>query len=200
MTSLDGLEASADEVRVLANSGDLALVLPPPLWEALGKMALPEAPSKPGAGELAELQEIRRGLEEHARKSGFETVLVDEPCGGEGSGVRFDLVLRPSGPFAATTGYAFLPVVRAEHVARYGANLDGSIEGAYLVGAVAEEAALAAGDERLRALSVRGRRCSSSRFELTPELWRVLSGELGWRNVEPVMPAKTNNSPTQRNK
>jgi hypothetical protein len=25
-----------------------------------------------------------------------------------------------------------------------------------------------------------------SRFELTPELWQVLSEELGWNDVEPV--------------
>jgi hypothetical protein len=31
---------------------------------------------------------------------------------------------------------------------------------------------------------VRGRRCSTSRFEMAPELWQVLSEELGWENVE----------------
>ncbi len=203
ITSLDRFEAADGGVRVLANSGDLALVFPREVWETLGERALlEEAPSEPDAGELAELEEIRRGLEEHARSNRFETVLVDEPCGGENSGVHFDLVLRPADPFAATTGYAFLPVVRTEHVARYGANLDeataGAVEGAYLVGAVAEEAALAAGGEELKALSVRGRRCSSSRFELAPELWRVLSGDLGWKNVEPVVSATTN-STTKRN-
>ncbi|MDP9425989.1 MAG: hypothetical protein M3P37_08125, partial [Actinomycetota bacterium] len=64
------------------------------------------------------------------------------------------------------------------------------VEGAYLVGAVAEEGAFAgtAGDEGVKVLSVRGRACSSSRFELAPELWRVLSEGLGWRNVYPVSP------------
>jgi hypothetical protein len=54
---------------------------------------------------------------------------------------------------------------------------------------VAEDRALAAGDDRLKALSIRGRRCSSSRFELAPELWQVLSEDLGWNDVEPVAPA-----------
>jgi hypothetical protein len=40
----------------------------------------------------------------------------------------------------------------------------------------------------LKALSIRGKRCSSSRFELAPELWQVLSEKLGWKNVEPVAP------------
>ncbi|HKZ27698.1 MAG TPA: hypothetical protein VJ086_07385 [Rubrobacteraceae bacterium] len=32
---------------------------------------------------------------------------------------------------------------------------------------------------------MRGRRCSSSRFELAPELWQVLA-ERGWDDIEPV--------------
>ena len=195
--SLDGLETARGEARVLANAGDLVLVFPRVLWENLGKMALLEGPSEPDEGEIEELEELRRALKEFAHDNSFETVLVDEPCGAESSGLRFDLVLRPSGPFAATTGYAFMPVVRTEDIARYGVNLDedGSVEGAYLVGAVAEEAALSAtvGDEGLKALSIRGRRCSSSRFELAPELWRVLSGTMGWRNVEPAMSAMKRN-------
>ena len=95
--------------------------------------------------------------------------------------------------FAATTGYAFLPVVRAEHVARMGVSLDEDtfVEQAYLVGAVAEEGALAGtlGDDSLKTLSVRGRVCSSSRFELVPELWRVLSERLGWRDVALAAPS-----------
>jgi hypothetical protein len=29
-----------------------------------------------------------------------------------------------------------------------------------------------------------------SSFELTPELWQVLSEELGWNDVEPVAPGE----------
>jgi hypothetical protein len=99
-------------------------------------------------------------------------------------------VLRPAGMFAATTGYVFLPVILQEHVAEFGAQLeeDDFVEQAYLVGAVADRLALAAGDESLKALSIRGRACSVSRFELAPELWQVLSEELGWNDVEPAAP------------
>src|SRR5215204_4934221 len=174
VTSLDGFEATDGGVRILANFGELALVFPHEIWEALA-----QAPPEPDAAELEELAAMRRGLEEHAAEHEFATVLADVPCGGEGSGQTFDLVLRPTGMFAATTGYAFLPVVRAEHVARLGVSLaeDTFVEQAYLVGAVAEEGALAGtlGDDSLKTLSVRGRMCSSSRFELVPELWRGLS-------------------------
>ncbi len=186
--SLDGLEATDGGVRVLANSGELALVFSREVWEALAEAS---PPPEPDAAELEELEELRRGLEEHAAENGFATVLAGVPCGGEKSGLTLDLVLRPSGMFAATTGYAFLPVVRAEHVARFGVGLDEDtfVEQAYLVGAVAEEAALAAGDDSLKTLSIRDRRCSSSRFELAPELWRVLSERLGWRDVKLVSPS-----------
>ena len=188
--SLDGFEATDGGVRVLANSGELALVFPREIWEALAQAP---PPPEPDAAELEELAALRRGLEEHAAEHGFATVLANVPCGGQGSGQTFDLVLRPAGMFAATTGYAFLPVVRAEHVARLGVSLDEDtfVEQAYLVGAVAEEAALAGtlGDDSLKTLSVRGRMCSSSRFELVPELWRVLSERLGWRDVALVSPS-----------
>jgi hypothetical protein len=98
-------------------------------------------------------------------------------------------VLRPSGPFALTTGYVFAPVARREHVVSLEACLsrEAFLDGAYLVGAVAEGEAFAGdGDEGVKVLSMRGRFCSSSRFELAPELWRVLSEGLGWRNVEPM--------------
>jgi hypothetical protein len=61
---------------------------------------------------------------------------------------------------------------------------DRLVEQAYAIGAVASEEALAAGDDNLKALSVRGRRCSTSRFEMAPELWQVLAEGLGWDNVE----------------
>jgi hypothetical protein len=187
VTSFERLEATDGEVRVLANSGNLALVFPREVWER----ALTEAATPPGPTpeELEELVALKRQLKEHARENSFATVLEEVPCGGGGSGQRLDLVLRPAGMLAVTTGYLFLPVVRAEHMVRLRAALeeDDFVEGAYLVGAVAEEGALAAGDEGLKALSVRGRRCSSSRFELAPELWQVLA-QRGWDKLEPVAP------------
>jgi hypothetical protein len=186
--SLKRLEVTDGEVRILANSGDLVLVFPRALFER----AISEAssPSEPTQGELEELTILMRRLKEHAGENSFTTILEEVPCGGMGSGQRFDLVLRPSGMFAATTGYLFLPVVLPEHMALLGVSLeeDNFVEQAYLVGAVADRQALAAGDERLKALSIRGRRCGSSRFELAPELWQVLSEDLGWKNVEPVAP------------
>jgi hypothetical protein len=187
VTSLEKIEATNGEVRILANSGDLALVFPQALWESALKEGLP--PSEPTPGELEELETLKQQLEEHARENSFATALEGVPCGGD-SDQQFDLVLRPAGLFAVTTGYVFLSVVSPEHVARLGAALkeDNLVEQAYLVGAVADQRLLATGDEGLKALSVRGRRCSVSRFELAPELWQVLSEKLGWNNVEPVAP------------
>jgi hypothetical protein len=87
-----------------------------------------------------------------------------------------------------TTEYYFSPVVSAELAAGIGAGLagDDSVEQAYVVGAVADEDAFLSGDENLRVLSVRGRSCSTSRFEMPPELWQVLSGRLGWRDVHTI--------------
>jgi hypothetical protein len=87
-----------------------------------------------------------------------------------------------------TTGYFFAPAVDAELVARIGARLEGdaAVEQAYVVGAVADEDALLSGNENLRVLCVRGRSCSTSRFEMPPELWQVLSGRLGWRDVHTI--------------
>jgi hypothetical protein len=185
--SLQRLEATGGEVRILANSGDLTLVFPREVWER----ALTEtiSPQEPTPEVLEELLSLKRQLKEHARENSFATVLEEVPCGGGGSGQKLDLVLRPTGMLAVTTGYLFLPVVRAEHMTRLRMALeeDGFVEGAYLVGAVAEEEALAAGDEGLKALSLRGRRCSSSHFELAPELWQVLA-ERGWDDIEPVAP------------
>ena len=184
--SLEKVEVTDSEVRILANSGDLALVFPRALWES----ALTEvsSPSEPTSRELEELMTLKRLLKEHAEENSFATVLEDVPCGGKNSGQQFDLVLRPAEIFAATTGYLFLPVVLPEQMALLRASLeeDVFVEQAYIVGALAESQAFATGDERLKALSIRGRRCSSSRFELAPELWQVLSEKLGWTNVEPV--------------
>ncbi|HKZ26414.1 MAG TPA: hypothetical protein VJ086_00775 [Rubrobacteraceae bacterium] len=189
VTSLQRLEATGGEVRILARdaSGDLTLVFPREVWES----ALTEtiSPQEPTPEELEELLSLKRQLKEHARESSFATVLEEVPCGDGGSGQKLDLVLRPTGMLAVTTGYLFLPVVRAEHMTRLRMALeeDGFVEGTYLIGAVAEEAALAAGDEGLKALSLRGRWCSTSRFELAPELWQVLA-ERGWDDIEPVAP------------
>jgi len=187
--SLEKLEVTEGEVRILANCGELVLIFPHALWEN----AISESSSspEPTPKELGELQTLKRRLKEYAEENSFATVLEVVPSGGLGSDQQLDLVLRPAGMFAVTTGYVFLPVVLPEHMARLGVSLEEEtfVEQAYLVGAVAEAQALAAGDDRLKALSIRGRRCSSSRFELAPELWQVLSEDLGWRDVEPVAPA-----------
>jgi hypothetical protein len=186
--NLDRLEVTDGEVRILANSGDLALVFPRAIWE--GMLAEASTPSGPTSEELEELATLKRRLKEHARENYFATVLEEVPYGGQDSDQQFDLVLRPKGMFAMTTGYLFSPVVSSKRVASFRTQLDEDdfVEQAYLVGAVAEERALFAGDEGLKVLSIRGRRCSSSRFELAPELWQVLSEKLGWRDVEPVAP------------
>ena len=188
--SLERLEVTGGEVRMLANSGDLALVFPRTVWEKA--LAESSSPSEPAQRELEELMALRRLLKEHAEENSFVTLLEDVPCGGEKSGQQFDLVLRSSEMFAVTTGYLFLPVISAEHMALLGVCLeeDNTVEQAYLIGAVVEDRALAAGDENLKALSIRGRRCSSSRFELGRELWQVLSERLGWKDVEPVAPPR----------
>ena len=184
--SLEKVEVTDSEVRILANSGDLALVFPRALWES----ALTEvsSSSEPTSRELEELMTLKRLLKEHAEENSFATILEDVPCGGKNSGQQFDLVLRPAEMFAATTGYLFLPAVLPEQMALLRASLeeDVFVEQAYIVGALAESQAFATGDDRLKALSIRGRGCSSSRFELAPELWLVLSEKLGWRNVEPM--------------
>ena len=191
VTSFERFEAMDGEVRIIANSGDLVLIFPRELWESMPtEVSSPFSPSEPATEELEELVELRERLEEHAREDSFATVLERVPLGGEEPDWQFDLVLRPAGMFAATTGYVFLPMVLPEHVAEFGARLeeDDFVEGAYLVGAAADQRALAAGDESLKVLSIRGRNCSVSRFELAPELWQVLSDELEWNDVEPVTP------------
>jgi hypothetical protein len=188
VTSFERFEAMDGEVRIIANSGDLVLIFPRELWKNMPTGI--SSPSEPATEELVELVELRERLEEHARENSFTTVLERVPLGGDDPDWQLDLVLRPAGMFAATTGYVFLPVILPEHVAQFGAQLeeDDFVEQAYLVGAVADRQALAAGDESLKALSIRGRACSVSRFELAPELWQVLSEELGWNDVEPVAP------------
>ena len=183
MESFDGLERRGDLVLLSANSGSLSVVFSEEAWkEATGGRASLQQPTPE---ELTELRRIRDGLEEHAEENAFRTVLRDVRCAGERSALSYDLVLEPAGLLAAMTGYLFAPVVDAGMVGRVGSSLgDGTVEQAYLVGAVADEDALAAGDDGLRVLSVRGRRCSASRFEMPPELWQVLSKKLGWSDVE----------------
>jgi hypothetical protein len=181
--SLEGLEALGGEMQLSANAGTLRIVFSKEVWVQL----LANTPaSGPAPGELAELDLLREQLEKHAREHHFNSVLGGVQCGG--SGLEYDLVLRPAGLFAMTTGYHFAPVVGPELVARIEAGLEGEafVEQAYVLGAVAGDEALAAGDDAIRVLAVRGRRCSVSRFELPPELWQVLSGRLGWRDVDTV--------------
>ena len=179
--SLDGLEVRGRELRLSANAGRLRIVFPKEVWDHL--MTSAETSEEPDAAELEELHELRERLKAHAEEQAFETALegvVIEP------GLDYDLVLRPAGLLAVTTGYLFAPVVGQELMAKIGAGLaeDRFVEQAYAIGAVADEEALAAGDDNLKALSIRGRRCSTSRFEMAPELWQVLSEGMGWENVE----------------
>ncbi len=182
--SLEKLEALGGQMRLSANAGTLRIVFPKEVWDHL----LANAPTsdEPAPEELAELDLLREQLEAHAREHSFNSALRGVQCGG--SGLEYDLVLRPAGLFAMTTGYHFAPVVGPDLVVRIGASLegDGFVEQAYVIGAVAGDEALAAGDEAVRVLSVRGRSCSTSRFEMPPELWQVLSGRLGWRDVDTV--------------
>jgi hypothetical protein len=181
--SLDKLESRDGRMLLSANAGSLSIVFAQEVWEEL--LADVPTAAEPTHEELAELSRIREQLEGFAEEETFSSVLGEVSCGD--SGLRYDLVLRSSELFAMTTGYFFAPVVGAGLVARIGTGLgDDGVEQAYVVGAVADEEALLAGDENLRVLSVRGRSCSTSRFEMPPELWRVLSGRLGWRDVHTI--------------
>ena len=180
--SLEKLEALRDGVRLSANSGALSIVFAKEIWEHV--LATAPAFGEPDAAELDELERLREQLKAHAEENSFKTVLEGVRCGD--SALEYDLVLRPAGLFALTTGYHFAPVVDADLMARIGACFDerGSVEQVYAIGAVAEDEALFADDENLRCLSIRGRRCSTSRFEMAPELWHTLHERLGWKNVE----------------
>lgn len=180
--SLDGLEVRGRELRLSANAGSLCIVFPREVWDNVLSSA--ETSEEPDAAELEQLQDLRSQLKAHAEEQGFETVLERVQLGGPG--LYYDLVLRPAGLLAVTTGYLFAPVIEPELMAKIGVGLAGDdlVEQAYAIGAVAKEDALAVGDENLKALSIRGRRCSTSRFEMAPELWQVLSEGMGWENVE----------------
>jgi hypothetical protein len=182
--SLEKLESREGRMLLSANAGSLSIVFPQEVWQDL--LANAPTPVEPTPEELEELDHLKEQLEGYADEEPFGSVLREVPCGG--SGLRYDLVLRQANLFAMTTGYFFAPAVDAELVARIGAGLEGdaAVEQAYVVGAVADEDALLSGNENLRVLCVRGRSCSTSRFEMPPELWQVLSGRLGWRDVHTI--------------
>jgi hypothetical protein len=181
--SLEGLEMSGGQMRLSANSGSLSIVFPKEVWDHI--LANAPASEEPAADELEELQLLREQLKAYAEDNSFATIREGVRCGG--SKLEYDLVLKPAGLFAATTGYHFAPVVVPDLMEALEACLeeDGSVEQAYAIGAVASEGALDFDDdENLRCLSIRGRRCSASRFEMAPELWNTLHERLGWENVE----------------
>jgi hypothetical protein len=180
--SLEGLEMSGGQMRLSANSGRLSIVFPKEVWDHI-LMSAP-ASEEPEAAELGALDLLKEQLKAYAEDNSFSTILEGVRCGD--SDLEYDLVLRPAGLFAVTTGYHFAPVVGPELMEMLGACLqeDDSVEQAYAIGAVADEKALAADDENLKCLSIRGRRCSTSRFEMAPELWHTLHERLGWDNVE----------------
>jgi hypothetical protein len=181
--SLDGVEVQGGKVRLSANSGVLSVVFPKGVWDHL--LASVPASEEPERAELEELDLLKDQLRAFAEDHSFATILEGVRC-GEYPDLEYDLVLRPGGLLAVTTGYHFAPVIGPDLVARIGACLDGDglVEQAYAIGAVADEGALAAYDDNLKCLSIRGRRCSTSRFEMASELWHTLHERLGWENVE----------------
>jgi hypothetical protein len=181
--SLERLEVSGGQMRLSANSGSLSIVFPKEVWDHI--LANTPASEEPAAAELEELQLLREQLKAYAEDNSFAT--IREGVGGGGSKLEYDLVLKPAGLFAATTSYHFAPVVVPDLMEELKACLeeDDSVEQAYAIGAVASEEALDfADDENLSCLSIRGRRCSTSRFEMVPELWNTLHERLGWDDVE----------------
>jgi hypothetical protein len=180
--SLEKMELSGDGMRLSANSGSLDIVFSKEVWDHI--LASAPASEEPDAAEIEELNLLKDQLKAFAEEHSFKTILEEVRCGG--SGLEYDLVLRPAGLFAVTTGYHFAPVVGPDLMERLRACLEEneSVEQAYAIGAVASPDALAADDDSLQALSVRGRRCSASRFEMAPELWHTLHERLGWENVE----------------
>jgi hypothetical protein len=179
--SLEGLKMQGKELHLTVNSGALNIVFPKEIWDHLLTSA--SVSEEPERAELEELKSLREHLKAFAEKNSFATILERVRCSEE---LEYDLVLRPAGLFAMTTGYHFAPVVGRDLMARFGACVEGdeSVEQAYAIGAVADEGALAAYEENLKCLSIRGRRCSTSHFEMAPELWHTLHEGLGWENVE----------------
>ncbi len=186
--SLEKLEMLGGELHLSANSGALSIIFPREIWERI----LADAPVQeaPDPAELEELEALKRELKAHAEEHAFEAVLEGVRCGT--AGLEYDLVLRPAGLYALTTGYHFAAVVGPDLMERIGGGLEDDylVEQAYAIGAVAGPGALAAGDDNLKVLSVRGRRSSTSRFEMAPELWHTLHERLGWKNVETFVDEK----------
>jgi hypothetical protein len=180
--SLEGLEMLEDGMRLSANSGALSIVFPKEIWDHILRSA--PTSEEPDAAELEELERLKNQLKAHAEEQSFKTIREGVQSGD--SGLEYDLVLRPAGLFAATTGYHFAPVVGPDLIERLASSLedDALVEQAYAIGAVASPRALATDNDSLQVLSVRGRRCSASRFEMDPELWHTLHERLGWENVE----------------
>src|SRR3712207_6136988 len=144
--SLEKLEMLGGELRLSANSGGVSIVFPREIW----KRILADAPAHeaPDPTELEELDAIKRKLRAHAEEQAFETILGGVRCGG--SELEYDLVLRPAGLFAVTTGYYFVEVAGPDLMGRIGSSLedDDLVEQAYVIGAVADPSALAAGDDK----------------------------------------------------
>jgi hypothetical protein len=179
--SLEGLKMQGKELHLSVNSGALNIVFPKEVWDQL--LTSGPVSEEPERAELEELESLREQLKSFAEENSFATILEGVRCSEE---LEYDLVLRPAGLFAMTTGYHFAPVVGRDLMAQIGVCVEGdeSVEQAYAIGAVADGEALAAYDENLKCLSIRGRRCSTSRFEMAPELWHTLHEGLGWENVE----------------
>jgi hypothetical protein len=179
--SLERLELLEGQMRLSANSGSLSIVFPKEVWDHI--LVSAPASEKPDTAELEELEDLKVQLKAFARENSFGIILEGVQCGDDPE-LEYDLVLRPAGLLAVTTGYHFAPVVGPDLMARIGARLkeDESVEQAYAIGAVATPGALA--DDDLKCLSIRGRRCSASRFEMAPELWHTLHERLAWENVE----------------
>ena len=178
--SLEKMELSRDGMRLSANSGALSIVFPKEVWDRILTRA--PASEEPDAAELGELSELKDQLKALAEEHSFKTILEGVRRGA----IEYDLVLRPGDLFAVTTGYHFAPVVGRDLMEKLASSLEGdaTVEQAYAIGAVASPDALADDDDNLQALSIRGRRCSASRFEMAPELWHTLHERLGWENVE----------------
>ena len=107
--SLDGLEVRGRELRLSANAGRLRIVFPREVWDHLLRQ-------RPGASKSPTPRSSRSCGTSNDRLEGArrEARLRDRPRRGSArasSGLDYDLVLRPAGLLAVTTGYLFAPVV-----------------------------------------------------------------------------------------
>ena len=179
--SLEKMELSGGHMRLSANSGSLDIVFPKEIWDHI--LASAPTSEEPDAAELGELNRLKDQLKAFAEERSFKTILEGVRRGA----LEYDLVLRPAGLFAVTTGYHFAPVVGPDLMEKLASGLeeDETVEQAYAIGAVVSPDVLA--DDDLQALSIRGRRCSASRFEMAPELWHTLHERMGWENVETLV-------------